>query len=65
MKITYLFVRFTIKEECYAGTKIFSAADLLHKIKAYTTVQKAPEHCTAIDLARAKPSVTLPHYLDR
>jgi len=33
-KTTYLFVRFTMKEEYYAGTKIFSVADLLHKIKA-------------------------------
>jgi hypothetical protein len=39
MKTTYLFARFTMKEECYAGTKIFSVADLLHKIKAYSMVQ--------------------------
>lgn len=39
MKTTYLFVRFTMKEECYAGTKIFSVADLLHTIEAYPVVQ--------------------------
>jgi len=39
MNTTYLFARFTMKEECYAGTNIFSVADLLHKIKAYPMVQ--------------------------
>jgi len=39
MKTTYLFVRFTMNEKRYAGTKIFSVADLLHKIKAYPVVQ--------------------------
>jgi hypothetical protein len=39
MKTTYLFARFTMKEECYVGTKIFSVADILHKIKAYPMVQ--------------------------
>jgi hypothetical protein len=39
MKTTYLFVRLTMKEKRYAGTKIFSVADLLHKIKTYPVVQ--------------------------
>ena len=37
-KTAFLLVRFTMKEECCAGTKVFSVADPLHKIKAYSMV---------------------------
>jgi hypothetical protein len=65
MKTTYLFVMFTMKKECYAGTKIFSVADFLHKIKAYPMVREWLHNIAVIELARAKTSVKLLCYWDR